>query len=155
MTDNPILKKLRLKDQSPLLVYNPPDEYRPVMAAISGEIHTSPQAKYKFVHVFVKNAAEVAKLAVPAAQSLEGDGYLWISYPKKSSKKHTSDISRDHGWEPLGALGFEPVTQVSINEDWSALRFRKVEDIKTLTRKSALSQQGKKRIAKNEDANPT
>jgi hypothetical protein len=34
----------------------------------------------------------------------------------------------------LGDAGFEPVRQVAIDEDWSALRFRRVEYIKSMTR---------------------
>ncbi len=34
----------------------------------------------------------------------------------------------------MGAVGFEGVRQVAIDEDWSALRFRRVEYIKRMTR---------------------
>ncbi|MDZ7812318.1 MAG: hypothetical protein U5L74_04040 [Ideonella sp.] len=37
----------------------------------------------------------------------------------------------------LGAAGFEPVRQVVVDEDWSALRFRRAEFIKTLARHPA------------------
>jgi hypothetical protein len=39
----------------------------------------------------------------------------------------------------LGAAGFEPVRMVAVDEDWSALRFRRVGFIKTLTRRSQVS----------------
>ena len=47
----------------------------------------------------------------------------------------------------FGAAGFEPVRQVAIDEDWSALRFRRVEHVKTLTRSKAmaLTEEGKER----------
>jgi hypothetical protein len=47
----------------------------------------------------------------------------------------------------MGAAGFEPVRMVAIDEDWSALRFRRVEFIKTLERGSAraLTAEGRKR----------
>ena len=34
----------------------------------------------------------------------------------------------------MGDAGFEPVRMVAIDEDWSALRFRRVEFIKTMNR---------------------
>ena len=147
MSEHPILKKLKLKEQSPILILNPPEEFQAMVSEIPADVHHQPTAKYGFIHVFVKNADEVTQFAVPAARSLDGDGILWISYPKKSSKKYQSDISRDHGWQELGELGYEPVTQVSIDEDWSALRFRKVAYIKKFTRKSAISRQGQERIS--------
>ena len=37
-------------------------------------------------------------------------------------------------WKAVGEAGFEPVRMVAIDEDWSAVRFRRVEFIKTMTR---------------------
>jgi len=37
---------------------------------------------------------------------------------------------------------------VAIDEDWSAVRFRRVEFIKTMTRDRALTKQGKAKIAR-------
>jgi hypothetical protein len=76
---------------------------------------------------------------------------IWIAYPKQSSKKYKCEFNRDTGWEVIGKLGFEPVKQVAIDEDWSALRFRRVEFIATLTRRNsmALSEQGKARTKKS------
>ncbi len=34
----------------------------------------------------------------------------------------------------MGKAGFEPVRMVAIDEDWSAVRFRRVEFIKTMNR---------------------
>lgn len=35
-----------------------------------------------------------------------------------------TDINRDVGWDVVKRAGFEPVSQVSIDDVWSALRFR-------------------------------
>lgn len=61
-------------------------------------------------------------------------GHLWLIYPKKSGKV-ASTITRDRGWERLTALGFLPVTQVAVDADHSALRFRQRSEIAVLTRK--------------------
>jgi hypothetical protein len=78
---------------------------------------------------------------------LEEDALFWFAYPKKSSKKYQCEFNRDNGWQSLGDLGFEPVRMVAIDEDWSALRFRKAENIKTITRNPdwIMSEQGKKK----------
>jgi len=67
-------------------------------------------------------------------KKLKGDGIVWFAYPKKTSKKYKVEIHRDYGWELVRKLGFESVRAVAIDEDWSALRFRKVEYIKTMSR---------------------
>ncbi|WP_391118049.1 hypothetical protein [Psychrobacillus sp. L3] len=47
--------------------------------------------------------------------------------------------------EILANEGFEPVRNIAIDEDWSALRFRKVENIKKMVRKFAHTEVGKER----------
>ncbi len=41
---------------------------------------------------------------------------------------------------------FEPVSQVSIDDDWSAMRFRHVDNINAMKRKTAATEKGKERI---------
>ena len=77
---------------------------------------------------------EVDSLAKAVAERTSGDAIVWFAYPKQSSKRYKSEIDRDHGWASLGAAGFEPVRMVAIDEDWSAVRFRRVDFIKTLSR---------------------
>jgi hypothetical protein len=50
----------------------------------------------------------------------------------------------------MGRYSLEPVRQVAIDEDWSALRFRKVGYIKNITRREsfALSEEAKRRTDK-------
>ena len=80
-------------------------------------------------------------------QKARGDAVLWFAYPKGSSKKYKCEFNRDTGWHVLGAAGFEPVRQVAIDQDWSALRFRRAGFIKDMKRRScmALSDEGKSR----------
>jgi hypothetical protein len=74
-----------------------------------------------------------------------------MAYPKGTSKNYKCDFNRDTGWAALGASGFEPVRMIAIDEDWSAIRFRRVEFIKTMTRdpNSRLSEKGKARSKKS------
>jgi hypothetical protein len=51
-------------------------------------------------------------------------GALWIAYPKANR----TDVNRDTLWPILGDYGMRPITQVSVDEVWSALRFRPVRD---------------------------
>ena len=91
-------------------------------------------------------------LAKSFAKMAEGDAVIWFAYPKGSSKRYTCEITRDTGWQALGRAGFEPVRMVAIDEDWTAVRFRRVDFIKTMTRPSeyAMSTAGKARTAKKE-----
>jgi hypothetical protein len=87
---------------------------------------------HDWVLLFVSLKADVSRALAAAAHYRPGEK-LWFAYPKKSGRL-ASDISRDEGWEPLIEVGFLGVTQVSIDDDWSAIRFRRREEIKAITR---------------------
>jgi hypothetical protein len=72
---------------------------------------------------------------------------FWWAYPKGSSKNYKCDFNRDTGWQIMGKLGYESVRMVAIDEDWSALRFRKVEFVKIMTRDKSwvLTEEGKRK----------
>jgi hypothetical protein len=50
------------------------------------------------------------------------DRVAWVGYPKGG--KLGTDLNRDRLAEALAAHGIQPVRQVSIDDTWSALRFR-------------------------------
>jgi len=76
-----------------------------------------------FVIAFVRCKADVKTMAPSALSAVVDNGLLWFAYPKKSGPLQ-SDLSRDSGWEPLFAAGFDSVAQISIDETWTGFRFR-------------------------------
>ena len=147
-----IFKKLQFKNQDKIYVRAAPPSFKPVLQEMAEftTVKTSPNCKqhYEFALFFVKSKEDVKRFAPKAADKVQGDGILWFAYPKKSSKTFKTDMSRDDGWQPLGKWGFEPVRQVAIDDDWSALRFRRVEYITSMQRdsKRLLSDEAKTRI---------
>lgn len=147
-----LAKKLNLKAPRQALILAAPDAFTPMLAylrdGLGSEVDTTARRDaYDYVHVFVERAARAAELLPEAIDVLAKAGLLWVSYPKKASKRYASDVSRDSdAWAPLYQRNFEPVRQVSVDEDWSALRFRPVDDIETFTRGVAGSDAGKRRI---------
>ncbi len=105
---------------------------------------TDPVISVAFALIFVTRQSEIDTLIPQIAPGLAGDAVLWMCYPKKTSKNYKCNFNRDTGWQLLGDYSLEPVRMVAIDEDWSALRFRKVEYIKKMTRNfGALSEAGK------------
>lgn len=148
----PLFNKLNLKDQKEMLVVNAPESFLKETAQIEKEaqVFLDPKKVKKtgFIIAFVTQQKEIDSLAPILAGKLDGDGVLWFCYPKGSSKKYKCDFNRDTGWQTLGKLGFEGVRMVAIDEDWSALRFRRVEYIKTMKRSFAMSEEGKAKVKK-------
>jgi hypothetical protein len=132
VTQSPLIKKLRIQPGQQLLVLNAPPGYIESLGELPEGTRLSeqpdPEAEYDFCHLFAKNSSQLADLVPTAAKAIRYDGLLWVSYPKKSSKVET-DLSRDALWELPGATGLRPVTQVSIDVTWSALRFRPSEKV--------------------------
>lgn len=149
MTVTPLFKKLNFKQHKEILILNQPTEFEAELDAMKDctEIKTDLQsiAEIEFVLTFVKTRTEIDDITPLIANKLKGDGVVWFAYPKGSSRKYKAEINRDKGWEILGESGFEAVRQVAINNDWSAVRFRKVAFIKTMSRKTdfAMTEEGK------------
>ena len=101
----------------------------------------------EFVICFVTTQIEIEQFISAIYQKLKGDAVIWLCYPKMTSKSYKCDFNRDSGWTSLGKYNLEPVRQVAIDDDFSALRFRKVEFIKTITRREsfAITREAKKR----------
>ncbi len=132
-----VFSKLNLGSRTNLTVLGAPATFDAVLATLDGvAVRTSlrGEAPIEFALAFVTTQAQVNDLAARLSARMPGDALLWFAYPKQSSKRYRCEFNRDTGWAAVGAAGFEPVRQVAIDEDWSALRFRRVEYIKKLTR---------------------
>lgn len=149
----PLFTKLNLKAQQAIAVLEAPESFEAELARLSGvriERSLGRGATVEFAIAFATTQAGLDAVSRKLAASAQGDAIVWIAYPKSTSKRHRCEFNRDSGWTVLGAAGFEPVRQVAIDEDWSALRFRRVEHIETITRSAsmAVSAAGKARAAK-------
>ncbi len=130
MPENALARKLQIKPGQRLAVLNQPPGYLDLITPLPAgcELVDGPEGTLDHVQLFVRDSQELFRFW-PTAQSLgKPDCVLWIAYPKKSAKTST-DITRDHGWEPVWTSGLRPVTQVSIDDTWSALRFRPTEKV--------------------------
>jgi hypothetical protein len=132
----PLFKKLNLTQQTDILVLHAPASFETELHALHDvTIHRDIQAlpQLDFSLVFANKQAEVDAMAVLLAQQMQGDVLLWFAYPKATSKSYSCEFNRDTGWDVLRSLGFDTVRQVAIDDDWSALRFRRVQYIKVKT----------------------
>lgn len=147
---NAVLTKIiQLKDTSnPILILNTPEEFEEIVKDFDIEVHKEVKLDmYLLVQIFGSMQKEIESLGIDAID-LSEDGFLWASYPKKSSKKYKNlDCSRDTLVTILGDYGYESVGQVSVTDNFSALRYHKVENIKKPTRSEASTEVGKERIS--------
>lgn len=148
-----VFEKLQLQDQKEIVVLNAPKSFEPELARLKGVTVKQSLTGVKDIHFalsFVRTQAEADATIQGVASRAKGDAVVWFAYPKGTSKRYTSTINRDNGWEKLGAAGFEGVRMIAIDEDWSAVRFRRAEFIKSMKRDAewAMSAAGKEKASR-------
>jgi hypothetical protein len=151
----PLFDKLNFKGQSDIVVLNAPAGFQRELDALQGvTVHRDADGleRVEFALAFVMTNAQLQAAADAILAKAQGDAVVWFAYPKGTSRRYRCEFNRDSGWAPLGAAGFEGVRQVAVDDDWSALRFRRVEFIKTMKRDAsrAATEQGKARVAKKD-----
>jgi hypothetical protein len=125
--------KLNLKDQKEIAVLNAPESFATELGALGRiRVHRriSGVKELTFVLAFVVTKNELDNVAATVVSKASGDAVLWFAYPKSTSTKYKCEFNRDSGWDILRKSGFDTVRQVAIDENWSALRFRRIEFIK-------------------------
>ena len=71
--------------------------------------------------VFADSASDLRQLlGKHADEELATPAVFWVAYPKANK----ADINRDTLWPILAEHGMRPISQVAIDDIWSALRFR-------------------------------
>jgi hypothetical protein len=134
-----IFSKLNYKEGHPLYVLNQPESFENTLSTLSPGIEVvkalNPGDPIDFILVFTTSRMEQEKFAKSINPCLKGDAVFWLAYPKGTSKRYKCDFNRDTSWEMMTPYEMMAVRQISIDDDWSALRFRKTEFIKNISRK--------------------
>lgn len=81
--------------------------------------------------IFVTDEGDISHWAQELNNHALSDPVIWFAYPKKTKAHPNPAINRDSGWQSLTNRGWRPVRQVAIDEQWSALRFRRGEYVKS------------------------
>jgi hypothetical protein len=126
----PLFKKLNYKNQSPIWIINSPESFKNELDEIARftEVKTNLPVgsdKPDFILTFAVMKQELDKLSEAVLPYLQKETVLWFAYPKGTSKKYKSDYNRDKGWDVITKERYGGVRMISIDDDWSALRFKK------------------------------
>jgi hypothetical protein len=114
-----VAEKLLVKPGARVWVM-PPDRATLLGPLPDGVATTTAVGEASVAIVFVEDAAAVAAFLDEHGDRLSGPAILWFCYPKGGR----ADINRDTLWPMVAVHGLRPITQVAIDETWSALRFR-------------------------------
>lgn len=125
MPESALAKKLKLKSGQRAAILNAPEGYleqlRPLPDGV--DLLDRVEGQVDWAQLFVKNKAELERIAPEVIGALKPESLLWISFPKGTSKIQT-DLTRDKGWDSLQQAGLKWITLISVNDTWSAFAVR-------------------------------
>jgi len=117
---SPTAKKLRLAAGQRVAILNAPVGYlarlSPGPADISSEVQ--PSQTYDVVQLFVNSVEELRRLGPSAIRAVKPNGLLWVTYPKGGQTRGVLG-------EITSVRGYKPVSFVAIDDDYTALRFKR------------------------------
>ena len=122
MSDKPVAERLQVKGDRTLAVVG-------ASAAVDRKIGAKSArtdiAEADVVLLFAENRARLDKALPAALKTARKDSIFWVAYPKLASKL-AADLSRDiiHALAPKH--GLDTVSQIAIDDDWSALRLKRI-----------------------------
>lgn len=131
MSNPTLLEKLQLKDEKTILIQGLPSSIEKQFAKLTYAKNVTPLLKSKkvdFALVFALSQHQLNNVLKEVFPALNGDTKLWVAYPKTASKI-VSDLNRDCSWEILTSREYESVRQVTLDHVWTAMRFKKTENI--------------------------
>ena len=126
-----ILEKLQLEEEKNLLIQGLPSSVEKQFAKLSYNKNLTPLLKTRkidFALIFAINQLQLNNILKEVFSALHPESKLWIAYPKTTSKI-VSDLNRDASWEILSKNDYEAVRQVTLDHVWTAMRFKKLDQI--------------------------
>jgi hypothetical protein len=111
-----LIEKLQIKPGQSLVILEPPAGVALPVGTAGGHPESA-----AVVIGFAVHRQDLDRLG-PVISAARADRLAWIGYPKGG--KLGTDLNRDRLVAALAIEGIQPVRQVSIDDTWSALRFR-------------------------------
>jgi len=118
-----LAKKLGLKAPLKLWIVNAPQEYKSWLGELPDDVKliTKASVPIEAAHIFVIESIELDALLHKLRKELKQDGFVWVSWLKKSSNVPT-DISDNMIREIALPLGFVDIKVCAVSDLWSGLK---------------------------------
>lgn len=123
MSDKPVAERLQVKGERRLAVVGASAALEKTVGAAKARADL---ARADVVLLFAADRAGLEAKLPDVLKKTQEAAILWFAYPKLSSGL-AADLSRDiiHALAPT--YGLDTVSQIAIDEDWSALRLKRVK----------------------------
>ena len=121
-----IIKKIKFKGNG--VVINAPKNLEIQFVELGFKTLFDKKIKSTNTLAFINNNKEYLDFLNKQLKNIEPDSVLWFAYPKGTSKVKT-DINRDTIRMTGEEFNITTVTAISIDDTWSALRFRPIDKV--------------------------
>ena len=119
----PLVKKLGLTPPLILAAIDAPRDYRAWLGDLPPGVRivAAADGRLEAIHLFVTKRAMLQKKLAVFRRRLEQAGFVWVSWPKKSSKVET-DITEDTIRDIALPMGFVDIKVCAVTDVWSGLK---------------------------------
>ena len=130
MVENQLTKKLHIKSGNRILLLNPPADFESKLHPLPTDsiLDLNASGKYDVALLFASLRSDLEHQSQVLLNHLKPGKIFWVAFPKKSSLI-PSDLGMNQGWESLNARGLQGVSMIALNEEWSAMRFKPLEEV--------------------------
>ncbi len=115
-----LIKKLGIKEGMKLRFIHAPDHYADLLGDMPPDISVGDEAP-DFTHAFYVDRADFEKDTPGLMETMNRNGMIWISWPKKASKVPTS-MNENIVREVALPLGLVDIKVCAVDEVWSGLK---------------------------------
>jgi hypothetical protein len=122
MSDKPIAERLQVKGERRLAVIGATPALDRLVGAKKARAGAS---EADVVLLFVPDRAAFDAKVPDVLKTMAKTAILWVAHPKLTSKL-AGDLSRDVIHKRAPKYGLDTVSQIAIDEDWSALRLKRI-----------------------------
>ena len=122
----PLANKLYIREGYRIAILNPPAGYSQLLGELPENVTVtnSVEGEFDVIQFFVTKRKKLEEELSELRNALRPGGLVWVSYPKVNQLD--ADINRDSIAAYAETIGLKAVAQVSVDDIWSALRFKVV-----------------------------
>eukprot|EP01137_Pigoraptor_chileana_P029458 Opistho-2@14725 len=140
--ENQLLKKLQIKAEFSLNLYNAPKDVLAILGEIPSTINlfTNHQQNTDAILIFAITQAELSQSLQQLNPLITEQTICWVCYPKAKSSL-AADLNLMQNWEALKTFDLTPCASAAINDTWTSIRIKPVSALKKSGRANADIQQ--------------
>jgi hypothetical protein len=124
MPGKSVAQKLFIRDNYIVLLVNAPKGYAETLGELPAGARVVNKATkpVDLVQVFATTKDEMTDRLRKSKPLLKDDGLMWATYPKAGQMD--TNLKREVVWECATAVGMHAVSQIAVDDVWSALRLK-------------------------------